>query len=130
MTQKLINLVVALNLSPGIVLFIIVCMYLLLGCILDQIAILLLTIPLIFPLVMSLNFDPIWFGIIITKTAEIGMVTPPIGMNVYVTSASSGVKLEEVFRGIWPFVLADLIVLLILCMFPEISLWLPSLMGK
>lgn len=130
MTQKMINLVVALNLSPGVVLFIIVCMYLLLGCILDQIAILLLTIPLIFPLVMSLNFDPIWFGIIVTKTAEIGLVTPPVGMNVYVTSASSGVKLEEVFRGIWPFVLTDLVVLLILCMFPEISLWLPNLMGK
>jgi len=129
-TQKLINLVAGSNLSNGTVLFIIIGLYLFLGCILDQIAILLLTLPIIFPLITSIGYDPIWFGVIVVKTAEIGLVTPPLGMNVYVVAASSKVPIEDVFIGVLPFVAIDLVILAVLCAVPEISLWLPNFMSK
>jgi C4-dicarboxylate transporter, DctM subunit len=129
-TQSIIKLITHANLSPNLVLLFSLFLFLLLGCMLDQIAILLITVPLIFPLIIKLGFNPIWFGVVLVKTAEIGMVTPPIGMNIFVTSAASGVRLEEIYRGIWPFVVADMVVLLLLCIFPKICLWLPNLMSN
>jgi len=77
----------------------VVILYLFLGCIMDQVAIQLITLPLTFPLVTGLGYDPIWFGVIVTKLAEIGMVTPPVGMNAYVVSATTKTPLDVVFRG-------------------------------
>jgi len=105
-------------------------MYFVLGMFLDAVAILCITLPVVFPIILRLGFDPIWFAIILIKVTEIGLVTPPVGMNVYVAvSAAEGqVSLEDAFKGIAPFIICDLFVLVLLIVFPEISLLLPSLM--
>lgn len=105
-------------------------LYLILGCFLDSIGILLLTLPIILPLANEVGMDLIYFGIILIKLLEIGLVTPPVGLNVYVIKGALGnlVSLPTIFRGVAWFVVADLITLALLIMFPAISLWLPSLM--
>ncbi|GGJ99210.1 C4-dicarboxylate ABC transporter permease [Lentibacillus kapialis] len=125
-TQKLVMFAEGLEVSKYVILLIIMIVYLILGLFMDQMAILILTLPLTFPIIMSLGFNPIWFGIIVAKTAEIGLVTPPLGMNVYVASGASGLKTSEGFRGVKWFVLMDLLVLSILVLFPILSTWLPS----
>lgn len=127
-TQNIISLVSDTEMSKWIVLGIIVVIYLILGVFMDQTAILLLTLPLTFPLLMSYDFNPIWLGIIITKTAEIGMVTPPVGMNVFVASGAANESPSVAFKGVTPFVITDLIILLILILFPFLSTWLPGIM--
>jgi C4-dicarboxylate transporter DctM subunit len=106
-----------------------VLLYFILGMLLDSVAILCITIPVVFPVVVQLGFDPIWFGIFLIKMCEIGQVTPPVGMNVYVAVAASEgqVSLGDAFKGITPFVGCDLCVLFILTAFPQLSLWLPNL---
>jgi tripartite ATP-independent transporter DctM subunit len=103
--------------------------YLVLGCFLESISIILLTLPLLLPLLKALDVNLIWFGIIVVKLLEIGLMTPPVGMNVYVIKSSLGtqVPLTTIFRGALWFVVADLFTLGILIAFPEITLWLPSL---
>lgn len=127
-TQNLINYIGGLDVNRWVIMLFIVVMYLVLGCIMDQVAIILVTLPLVFPLVTSLGFDPIWFGVICTKTAEIGMATPPVGMNAYVVSATTKVPLEEVFKGTGPLVAMDILSLAVLLAFPALSTWLPSTM--
>lgn len=115
--------------QPVLLLFCLVLLILIvLGFFMDQLAILFLTLPLIFPLIMAWDMDPIWFGIIVTKTVEIGLITPPLGMNAYVAASATGAPIGKVFRAIVPFLLVDVIILVILVAFPQISLWLPSLM--
>jgi TRAP-type C4-dicarboxylate transport system permease large subunit len=102
-------------------------MYLVLGCLMDALAMIILTIPIIFPLVKSLGFDPIWFGVIIVMTVELGLIHPPVGMNIFVIkSVVDDVKISTIFYGVLPFIVTDLIRLLILIAFPIIALWLPS----
>lgn len=105
-------------------------MYFVLGMFLDAVAIFCITLPVVFPVVIHLGFDPIWFAIILIKVTEIGLVTPPVGMNVYVAvSAAEGqVSLTDTFRGIAPFIICDVFVLVLLIAFPQISLLLPNLM--
>jgi C4-dicarboxylate transporter DctM subunit len=129
-TQKLVGIVEGMDVSRYWILAIIICIYLILGFFMDQIAILILTLPLTFPIVLSLGFDPIWFGIIVTKTVEIGLVTPPVGMNVFVATGAAGVKTAEGFKGVTWFVLMDLFILLLIVLIPTITLWLPALMMK
>ena len=97
---------------------------------LDAIGIFCITLPVVFPVIMKLGFDPIWFAIVLIKVTEIGLVTPPVGMNVYVAaSAAEGeLTVADVFRGITPFILCDVVVLFLLIIFPDISLMLPGLM--
>ncbi|CAM5791735.1 TRAP transporter large permease [Ottowia pentelensis] len=127
-TQSLIQYIGDLSYNRWVIMMLIILLYLVLGCIMDQVAIILVTLPLTFPLVTSLGFDPIWFGVICTKTAEIGMATPPVGINAYVVSATSKVPLDQVFRGAGPLIVVDLISLAILLAFPALSTWLPSTM--
>ena len=127
--QNLIDWVGTLPLPPWGILLVIIGIYLLLGFFIDQLAIIILTLPLTFPLVMSLGYDPIWFGIIITKTAEIGLVTPPLGMNVFVASAAANTKVEVGFKGVMPFLVGEVIVLGLLIALPELSLYLPGLVA-
>ncbi|EKN66964.1 TRAP dicarboxylate transporter subunit DctM [Neobacillus bataviensis LMG 21833] len=129
-TQKMITFVQDAGYSRWLILVLVIILYLILGVFMDQMAILILTLPLTFPLVTSLGFNPIWFGIIVTKTAEIGLVTPPVGMNVFVAAGAAGVRTAEAFKGVTWFVIADLILLLILILFPFLSTWLPDLMMK
>ncbi len=119
-----------LKLPPTIVLMGVLLMYFILGTVLDAVAILAITLPVVFPLIMDLGFDPIWFAIVMIKVTEIGLVTPPVGMNVYVcVSAAEGqITLPDAFYGIAPFILCDLFVLGALLAFPQIALWLPGLM--
>ncbi|MEN2979535.1 TRAP transporter large permease [Tistrella bauzanensis] len=124
--QDLLEVIVALDVPGWVIIAILVMIYLVMGCFLDQLAVMLLTLPLTFPLVMGLGYDPIWWGIVLTKTSEIGMVTPPLGLNSYVVSASANAPLEKTFAGVWRLLIGDLIVLLLLLLFPAISLALPG----
>lgn len=105
-------------------------LFLVLGCFVDSIGIMLLTLPIILPLLHQADVDLIWFGVIVIKLLEVGLVTPPVGLNVFVMKSSLGnqVTLGQIFKGVTWFIIVDLVTLAILIGFPEISLWLPSLM--
>jgi TRAP-type C4-dicarboxylate transport system permease large subunit len=105
-------------------------MYLILGSVFETVAAMLITLPFVFPLVTSLGYDPIWWGVINVMVIEIGMITPPIGLNVFVVHGMArDVAMKVVFAGIMPFLAADLVRLAILTLFPGLTLWLPSLFG-
>ena len=125
--QKVTAFLTALGLGRYGVLALIMVMYIVLGCLMDLLAMIILTIPIIFPVVMQLGFDPIWFGVIIVMTVELGLIHPPVGMNVFVIkSVVQEVTFSTIFRGVLPFILTDLIRLVILIAFPILALWLPS----
>ena len=127
--QKLTGFLTELGLGPYGVLALIMVMYLILGCLMDAMAMIILTVPIIFPVIVQLGFDPIWFGIIIVMTVELGLIHPPVGMNVFVIkSVVHDVSFMTIFKGVIPFVLTDLLRLLILIAFPMIALWLPGQM--
>lgn len=111
-----------------LVLAVIVSLYLFLGLFLDLISILILTVPVILPVVQQLGFDPIWFGVVVILLAEIGIVTPPVGMNVFVVSSVSGIPLGDCFAGVARPIAAVLLLVLVLVVWPEITLWLPNTM--
>jgi tripartite ATP-independent transporter DctM subunit len=111
------------------VLALIMVMYLVLGCLMDALAMIILTVPIVFPVIKELGFDPIWFGIIIVMVAELGLIHPPVGMNIFVIkSVVEDVKISTIFRGVLPFILTDLLRLVLLIAFPMLALWLPSKM--
>jgi tripartite ATP-independent transporter DctM subunit len=125
--QKLTTFLTGLGLSSYGVLVLIMLMYLVLGCIMDAMAMIILTIPIVFPVVKALGFDPIWFGVVIVMTVELGLIHPPVGMNVFVIkSVVKDVKLSTVFKGVLPFVATDILRLAILIAFPVLATWLPS----
>ena len=94
----------------------------------DALGLILLTVPIFFPVAMKLGFDPIWFGIIITRISEIGVITPPVGMNVYVMKGvAPDIPLGTIFRGILPFLMADVVSVALLLFVPQITLFLPSI---
>ncbi len=127
--QKLTGFLTQLGLGPYGVLALIMLMYLVLGCLMDAMAMIILTVPIIFPVIVQLGFDPIWFGIIIVMTVELGLIHPPVGMNVFVIkSVVHDVSFMTIFKGVIPFVVTDLLRLLILIAFPMIALWLPGRM--
>ena len=104
-------------------------MYLVLGCLMDAMAMIILTVPIIFPVINALGFDPIWFGVIIVMTVELGLIHPPVGMNMFVIkSVVKDVKISTIFYGVMPFIVTDLVRLVILIAFPIIALWLPQQM--
>jgi tripartite ATP-independent transporter DctM subunit len=126
--QFVVQQIQALNLSPVLFLLLLTGFYVILGALMDDLAMMLLTLPFVFPLVQALGIDPIWFGIYMVTIVEIGMIVPPVGMNLFVIQGVGNVKLETVIRGILPFVVADLVRVALLIGFPAIALWLPSLM--
>lgn len=127
-THGLLEFVATTSLPPAAIMAIIVLILLVMGMFMDQLAILSLAMPLAFPTAMALDFDPVWFGIVVTKTVEIGLLTPPLGLNAYVAAAQTGVPLGKIFRGILPFLAMEIVILLVLLCFPQITLWLPGLM--
>ncbi len=129
-TAKILQFIGGLPVPSLIIIILIVIVYLILGMFLDQIAILILTLPFTFPIVTSLGFDAVWWGIIITKTIEIGLVSPPVGLNVFVSSGAAKVDTSIAFRGVVWFVVMDLFILAVLLSLPVISLWLPGLMSN
>jgi TRAP-type C4-dicarboxylate transport system permease large subunit len=111
--------------------FLVAMIYIVLGMLMDAPALLAVTLPVTHPVMMGLGFDPVWFGIFVVVLAELGAITPPVGINCFVVKGVSGglVELEDIFRGILPYVIACLAMLVILCFFPEIALFLPRAMG-
>jgi tripartite ATP-independent transporter DctM subunit len=127
--QKVTEFLTGLGIGRYGVLALIMLMYLVLGCLMDSLAMVILTVPIIFPVMMHLGFDPIWFGIIIVMTVELGLIHPPVGMIVFVIkSVVQEVSFSTIFKGVLPFIITDLIRLVILIAFPIIALWLPSRM--
>ncbi|MHA1568239.1 MAG: TRAP transporter large permease, partial [Alphaproteobacteria bacterium] len=120
----------ALELSPILYLMAFAAIYLVLGMLIDPIAIMVMTLPVMFPIMVGVGYDPIWLGVIAIKLAEISLITPPVGLNVYVVRSASPVPLtlEDVFAGIMPFLLLDVFTLGLLIAFPSIVLFLPNLM--
>ena len=127
--QQLLAYVEAAGLHPYTVLLIVLLFLLVLGFFLDQLAVLILTLPIIFPLLVGVGFDPVWMGVIVIKTVEIGLVTPPMGLNCFVVSSATRVPVHVVFRGIWLFLAIDLVVLGILVAFPDLILAIPRWAG-
>ncbi|MEO7392526.1 MAG: TRAP transporter large permease [Ramlibacter sp.] len=118
-----------LGLSPTMIIAAMMLIYVVLGTVMEELTMVLLTIPLFFPIVTSLGFDPVWFGVLIVMIVQIGLISPPVGMNLFVLNALlPGVGLSTIFRGCWPFVLVLVIMLCLLIAFPQLSLWLPSMM--
>ena len=127
--QKVTMFLTGLGLGRYGVLALIMLMYLLLGCLMDALAMVILTVPIMFPVILSLGFDPIWFGVIIVMTVELGLIHPPVGMIVFVIkSVVHDVNFLTIFKGVLPFIITDLIRLTILIAFPIIALYLPSQM--
>ncbi len=120
-----------LPVSKYVILAVIVFIYLILGCFLDAISMMILTLPVIFPVILKLGFDPIWFGVICVLMMGAGLITPPMGLCVFtVASIAKDAPLEEVFKGALPFLIAILFVTFLITLFPEIALYLPSMMGR
>lgn len=121
----------ALQVSKYVILTIIVVIYLMLGCFLDAISMMVLTMPVIFPVVKTLGFDPIWFGVVCVIMMEAGLITPPVGLNVYtLAGVAKDMPMATIFRGAYPFLFAMLAVTVLIAIFPGIALYLPSMMGR
>lgn len=116
-----------MGLSPYLTVALLLLLLLPLGMALESISILVISVPLIYPIATSLGFDGIWLGVLIVKFIEIGMVTPPVGINCFVVAGTSNTRVETIFRGVTPFVLLELVVVTLLFAFPALSTWLPSL---
>lgn len=124
-----VTLVHEVYMVPGwVIIAAIVVMYLILGCFMDVMAAILLTVSILYPVVLSLGYSPIWFGVIVVRLMEMGMVTPPFGLNLFAIAKTTGEKMGVVYRGVLPFLIADLAHIILLLLVPELSLWLPGRM--
>jgi tripartite ATP-independent transporter DctM subunit len=129
MPMELKEWITHLGLSPIMIVGAMMVIYILLGTVMEELTMVLLTIPLFFPIVVELGFDPVWFGVLIVMVIQIGLISPPVGMNLFVINTLlPKVGLGNIFRGVWPQVLVLVSTLAILLFFPGLSLWLPSMM--
>lgn len=123
--------IAGLEISRYVILAIIILIYFFLGCFLDAVSMMVLTLPVIFPVILALNFHPIWFGVVAILMMEAGLITPPVGLNVYtLAGVAKDVPMAEIFRGAVPFLMAIVLTAVILTAFPKIVLYLPGLMGR
>jgi len=121
--------VASMQLPPYGVIALIIVVYLIGGCFIDALALIMLTIPIFYPIVMDLNYDPIWFGVIIVLVTQMGVITPPVGINVYVVSGiAKDIPLEDIFKGSLPFLVALILGTACIVAVPQIATWLPDLM--
>ena len=127
----LANWASSLALPPFGVMAAILLIYLLLGCFIDALALILLTIPIFFPVAVDvLGYDPIWFGVIIVMVVAMGVITPPVGMNVYIIKGvAKDIPTETIFKGVWPFLIAIFVCLAILIAFPQVVTFLPNMLA-
>ena len=127
LANALADFISGLDISPATVMLIILLMYLIMGCFLDALAMILLTVPIFYPIVLDLGYDPIWFGIIVVMVVELGLITPPIGMNVFVIKGMvQSVPLVSIYKGVLPFVIGQVVLIIAVFLIPEIALWLPE----
>jgi len=130
LTPALVAAVEAAGLGPLSLILAILGVYLVLGCVMESLAMILLTVPVVYPLVVAAGIDPVWFGIVAVVTVETGLISPPVGMNLFVVRAAApGARLATIMAGVLPFVLADVVRLALLIAFPALALWLPGLAG-
>jgi len=123
---QLVSILTSLPIGDVGILFLIILAYIFLGMFLESIAMLVLTIPVVIPIAVGLNWDLIWFGIIVVIVLEMGMISPPVGINVFIVkSIAPDVPMGQIFRGIWPFWFAMVVMLVLLVFFPKIALFLP-----
>ena len=126
---SLANLAQSWQLSPWMVILAIVALYLLLGTFLEEVSTLLITVPVLLPLIKSIGFDPIWFGVFVTVMSTVGLISPPVGLTVFVVqSQNPEISLQTIFKGVMPFLYADILLLLALVMYPPLATWLPSVL--
>lgn len=130
MSQFISDFLINADVNRWVIVALIAAIYILLGMLMDAPALLAITLPVTHPIMMQLGFDPIWFGIFVVLLAELGAVSPPVGINCFVVKGAAGrlIELEDVFRGLIPYVVACLVMLAILCLFPQIALYLPQAM--
>lgn len=128
LTDAVVGLVSGLDVPPQVILLALALVYLLLGAIMDTFGMLILTLPLVLPVTVALGYDPIWTGIYLTVLMEIAMITPPIGLNVFVLERATGVPAQRIFAGVWPFVVAALVLVVLLIFIPALATWLPQTM--
>ena len=126
--QQITELIVGSGLNRWIVMILIYILWFFLGCLMDPLSMIVLTIPFIYPAILALGFDPLWLGIVSTLCVEIGMITPPVGLNLFVLKAITDVPMGQIMMGALPFVLVLIVGLIIFSIFPQIALFLPSLM--
>ena len=123
--------IAGLGVSKYVILVIIIAIYFLLGCFLDSVSMMVLTLPVIFPVIVTIGFDPIWFGVILVLMMEAGLITPPVGLNIYtIAGIAKDVPMSDIFRGAMPFLLSVIATAIILTIFPQIATYLPGLMGR
>ena len=126
---SLVNLVERWEFAPWMVILAIVALYLILGTFLEEVSTLLITVPVLLPLIKSIGFDPIWFGVVVTVMSTVGLISPPVGLTVFVVqSQNPEVSLQTIFKGVMPFLYADILLLLALVMYPPLATWLPSVL--
>ena len=126
---SLVNLVERWEFAPWMVILAIVALYLILGTFLEEVSTLLITVPVLLPLIKSIGFDPIWFGVFVTVMSTVGLISPPVGLTVFVVqSQNPEVSLQTIFKGVMPFLYADILLLLALVMYPPLATWLPSVL--
>ena len=123
------DFVVGLSMPKGLIMLSIVLLYMIGGTMMDGMALIMLTTPIFFPVVQSLGYDPIWFGVIVVLIIEMAVITPPVGINVFVIKGiAEDVPLETIFKGIFPFLIAEVLLVIIILIWPKIVLFLPNLM--
>ncbi|MDN6152297.1 MAG: TRAP transporter large permease subunit, partial [Yaniella sp.] len=115
------------NIAPSLAMLILLMSLVPLGMVLESLSLLMISVPLLLPVAVEFGFDPIWLGILIVKLIEIGMVTPPVGINAFVVAGTTGIRSETVFKGIMPFFVIDLVLIAIFFLLPDLILYLPSL---
>jgi TRAP-type C4-dicarboxylate transport system permease large subunit len=124
--MELADFIAGLALPKTVILAGIVLIYVALGCVMDCYAIMILTVPIILPVIEALQFDLIWFGVLMVIVLEVGLITPPVGLNVFVLkTAAPDVPLTTIFRGIWPFLIAAILAIVLITAFPQIATFLP-----
>jgi len=130
-SERMSVLIVGWNLSPLSLVLLFSFIYLILGCFLDSMSMLCITVPVFYPIILAAKVDPMWYATIVITSIEIGLITPPVGVNLYAAkgAAEPDVSLEDVIRGIIPFFIAEMLSLIVLFAFPEISTFLPGLVG-
>ena len=129
LTDSLIGWVKGTGLGPWTIMFLLMAMYFVLGALMDELAMMLLTVGPVFKLIVALGFDPIWFGVMFVTVCEVGMILPPVGINLFVIQSIANLPLATIVRGIFPFVAADTVRLFVIAFIPALATWLPSHMN-
>jgi TRAP-type C4-dicarboxylate transport system permease large subunit len=127
LAQEIANAIVGSGMNKWWILTLIYILWFILGCLMDPMSMVVLTIPFIYPTMLKLGFDPIWLGVVSTLSVEIGMITPPVGLNLFILKAITGIPMTTIMKGTLPFVMVLVLALIIITIFPEIALFLPYL---